>query len=129
MTPTDITDLAVALHALLPTTTLALAPWDPAAQYRCADQLTAACEAAGVGEPEATVIADALAGYLGHWSSRWGNFDDEIERAQQTLTLALGNRVDPPYQTMREGQEVTALAIAQMLGWVLLVDLPEDADA
>ena len=81
MTPQDLADLAACLHALLPTATLALTPWEPADQYRCADQLTAACEAAGVGEPEATVIADALAGYLGHWSSRWGNLDEDIERA------------------------------------------------
>lgn len=127
MTPQDLADLAVALHALLPTATLTLVPWDAVDQYRCADQLTAACEAAGVDEPEATVIADALAGYLGHWGSRWGNLDDEIERAQQALTLALGQHTDGVVSTMREGQEVTPEAIAQMLGWVLLIDLPEEA--
>jgi hypothetical protein len=126
MTPTDIHALAAQLHALLPSTTLSLAPWEPADQYRCADQLTAACAAAGVACPEATIIADALAGSLGHWSSRWGNLDDEIEHAQQALVLALGNIVTPPLQTFREGQEVTAGAIATMLGWVLLVDLEED---
>jgi hypothetical protein len=126
MTPTDLHALAAQLHALLPTTTLSLAPWEPADQYRCADQLTAACEAAGIADPEATVIADALAGYLGHWGSRWGNLDDEIEQAQQALVLALGQATDGVVQTFREGQEVTAGAIATMLGWVLLVDLPED---
>lgn len=127
MTAQDIHDLAHALHALLPSTTLALTPWDPAAQYRVADQITAACEAAGIGEPEATVIADALAGYLGHWGSRWGNLDDQIEPAQQALTLALGQATDGTVSTFQEGQEVTVEAIAQMLGWVLLVDLPDDA--
>jgi hypothetical protein len=126
MTAQDINDLAVALHALLPTTTLSLAPWEAADQYRCADQLTAACAAAGIGDPEATVIADALAGYLGHWSSRWGNLDDEIEHAQQALVLALGNVVQPPMHTVVQGQEVTPQAIATMLSWVLLVDLEED---
>lgn len=124
MTPTDVCALAACLHALLPSTTLSLAPWDPGIQYRCADQLTAACAAAGVGEPEATVIADALAGYLGHW----GNLDDQIEHAQQALTLALGNVIRPPMHTVVEGQEVTPEAIATMLGWVLLVDLPEDEE-
>ena len=126
MTAQDVHDLAVALHTLLPQATLALDPWDPADQYRVSDQLTAACEAAGIEEIEATVIADALAGYLGHWGSRWGNLDDQIEQAQQALTLALGQRTDGTVYTMREGQEVTASAIAQMLGWVLVVDLPAD---
>ena len=72
------------------------------------------------------VIADALSGYLGHWGSRWGNLDDDVERTQQALTLALGQVTDGTVYTMREGQEVTAHAIAQMLGWVLLVDLATD---
>lgn len=126
MTAQELADLALALHVLLPSATIALTPWEPADQYRCADQLTAACAAAGVGEPEATVIADALSGYLGHWGSRWGNLDDQIERAQQALVLALGQVTDGVLQTFEPGQEVTVEAIAQMLGWVLLVDLPED---
>ena len=128
MTAQDVHDLAVALHALLPTTTLAAAPWEPEQQYAVADQLTAACEAAGVTEILATVIAEALAGYLGHWAGRYGNLDDDVERAQQILTLALGLHTDSMGYTMREG-DMTAAAIAQMLGRVLVVDLLADEEA
>ena len=128
MTAQDVHDLAVALHALLPTTTLTAAPWEPEQQYAVADQLTAACEAVGIPEILAAVIGEALAGYLGHWAGRYGNLDDDVERAQQVLTLALGLRTDGTVYTMREG-EVTADAIAQMLGRVLVVDLPADEEA
>ena len=50
MTAQDVHDLAVALYALLPMTTLTAAPWEPEQQYAVADQLTAACEAVGIPE-------------------------------------------------------------------------------
>ena len=128
MTAQDVHDLAVALHALLPLSRLTATPWEPEQQYAVADQLTAACEAVGIPEILAAVIAEALAGYLGHWGGRYGNLDDDVERAQQVLTLALGQVTDGTVYTMREG-EVTADAIAQMLGWVLVVDLPTDEEA
>ena len=128
MTAQDVHDLAVALHALLPMTTLTAAPWDVEQQYHVADQLTAACEAVGIPEILAAVIAWVLAGYLGHWGGRYGNLDDDVERAQQVLTLALGQVTDGTVYTMREG-EVTADAIAQMLGWVLVVDLSTEKEA
>ena len=59
---------------------------------------------------------------------RYGNLDDDVERAQQVLTLALGQVTDGTVYTMREG-EVTAAAIAQMLGWVLVVDLSAEEEA
>jgi hypothetical protein len=123
----DIHTLAETLHALLPSTTMGLAPWEPERQYAVAAQLEAACRAAGVLEEDAVVIAEALAGYLGHWSDRYGNLDDQVDRAQQTLTLALSNMTDGTVHTMREGQEVTPQAIAQMVGWVLLIDMPDEA--
>ena len=75
-----------------------------------------------------TVIAEALAGYLGHWAGRYGNLDDDVERAQQILALALGLHTDSMGYTMREG-DMTADAIAQMLGRVLVVDLPVEEEA
>ena len=54
MTAQDVHDLAVALHALLPMTTTTSRPWDVEEQYHVSDQLTAACEAAGIEGAEAT---------------------------------------------------------------------------
>ena len=104
MTAQDVHALAGALHALLPMTTLTAAPWDVAQQYHVADQLTAACEAAGITEILAAVIAEALAGDLGHWGGRYGNLNDDVERAQQVLTLALGQHMDGTVYTIARGK-------------------------
>jgi hypothetical protein len=36
------------------------------------------------------VISEALAGFLTLWGCRYGNLDDEIDRAQAALVTALG---------------------------------------
>ena len=129
MTAREVSQLAATLHALLPNAVITAEPWEEPTQRAVAGVLEGACLEAGVLAIDAAVIADALAGYLGHWSGRYGNLDEPVARAQATLNLAVGGRGDTVYQLLPVGQEVTPTAITTMLGWVLLVDLPEEKEA
>jgi hypothetical protein len=91
-----------------------------------------ACDAFGfdVGEEDhraAMVISEALAGFLTMWGGRYGDLDDEVDQAQAALVTALGSTMQEPgvYQ-LPGGTPITVAAIAQMIAFVLILDVEEE---
>lgn len=95
-TSQDIYPLAQALQALLPSKAWHrdIGAWEEYTQV--ADTLRAACRRVEVEEPQATIIAEALAGLAYHWGSRYRKLDPEIGKATDVLVTALGGRLQAP---------------------------------
>jgi hypothetical protein len=133
MTSNDIYPLARVLYAEIPE---ALQRWtgeatDVAERHHLADDLLLACDASGfdVGAEDhhaAIVISEALAGLLTLWSCRYDHLDAEVDGAQAALVTALGGTVPElgMYQ-LAVGTAITVAAIAQMIAWVLVLELEE----
>jgi hypothetical protein len=109
-------------------------PHEVAERHHLADDLLMACDEASfdVGAEDhhaAVVISEALAGLLTLWSCRYDHLDEEVNDAQAVLVTALGGTVPElgVYQ-LAVGTPITVAAIATLIGWVLLLDVPaEDA--
>ena len=128
MTAQKIRDLAHALGVLLPTREARLMePWEPDVQHALAQRLETCCEAAGLVHPLPAVLGDTLAGFLGGWGGRYGTLDDQVGQATLILTLATGGQGDADVQVRAEETTLSDQAIATLLGWLLVVDLEEDA--
>jgi hypothetical protein len=139
-TSSDIYPLAQQLHALIP-------PWlqhwtgepaDVTVRDQLADDVLMTCEDAGLtgeqtGDAEtsiqAVIIAEALAGFLTMWGCRYGNLDEEVDRAQAALVTGLGGVVhEPGVYAVPVGTPITAAAIAHLIGWVMILDIEEALD-
>jgi hypothetical protein len=137
----DIYPLARRLYAEIPAR---LQRWtgesiDVAERHHLADNLLMACDEASfdVGAEDhhaAVVISEALAGLLTLWSCRYDTLDEEVNDAQAVLVTALGGTVTALGGTVPElgvyqlavGTPITVAAIAQMIAFVLMVDLEEE---
>jgi hypothetical protein len=134
MRPQDIYPLARQLYAEIPER---LQRWrgeatDAAERHHLADDLLMACAEASfdVGAEDhhaAVVISEALAGLLTLWSCRYDNLDAEVNDAQAALVTVLGGTVPElgVYQ-LTVGTPITVTAIARLIGWVLMLDVPEE---
>ena len=122
----DIFPLAQQLQGLLPHKAWPreIGFWEEFTQV--ADELRAACRLAEVEEPQATIIAEALAGLIYHWGSRYHKLDGEIARAADVLVTALGGTLGSPgMYALREGTPITVAAIAHLIGWVTILEVEE----
>jgi hypothetical protein len=136
-TSADIYPLAQEMHAMIPPRLRRWTgfPADPADRDHLADAFLMACDEAGLsGEDtghadtsiQAVVIAEALAGFLTQWGCRYGNLDDDVDRAQAALVTALGGVVrEPGVYALAEGTPITAAALAHLIGWVTVLDVEE----
>jgi hypothetical protein len=91
------------------------------------DRLEAACYVAGLHAPDAVVIADALGSALLGGAGRFETLAAEVARATAVLHLAAGRMGDGELQCMPVGTVLQDEAIAQLIAWRLLVELPEAA--
>ncbi|SRR6266511_3666571 len=132
----DIDPLARQLYAEIPERLRRWSgePAEATTRDHLADVLLMACDAFGfdVGAEDhraAVIISEALAGFLTLWASRYGEMDDEVDRAQAALVTALGGTVQEPgvYQ-LPGGTPITVAAIARMIAFVLILDLEENHD-
>jgi hypothetical protein len=117
--------LAQTLHTLLPSKTWQrdIGDWEEFTQV--GDALRAACRQAEVEEPQAMIIADALAGLLYHWGSRYRQLDTEV-KATDVLVTALGGTLQAPgMYALRVGAPITMAAIAHLIGWVTILEVLE----
>ena len=126
------------LHALMPP---GLQRWtgEPADVHvrdQLADAFLMACDEAGLtGEQtggaetsiQAVIIAEALAGFVTMRGCRYGNLDEDVDRAQAALVTALGGVVhEPGIYALPVGTPITTAAIAHLIGWVTILDVEED---
>jgi hypothetical protein len=122
----DIFPLAQRLHTLLPNKAWPrdIGAWE---EYtRVADELRAACREVRVEEPQAIIIADALAGLVYHWGSRYRKLDGEVGKATDVLVTALGGTLAAPgMYALRHGTPITIAAIAHLIGWVTILEVEE----
>ena len=88
--------------------------------------LRAACRQTEVEDPPATIIAEALAGLIYHWGSRYHKLDPEIAKATEALVTALGGSLQAPgLYALRHGTPITIAAIAHLLGWATVLEVEE----
>ena len=133
----DIYPLAKRLHALIPEPLRRWTgvPGDPEARDRLANTLLmelTLVPGAPIAEEDleafslAVVISEALAGFVTMWGCRYGNLDEDVDRAQAALVTALGGTVhEPGVYTLAEGTRITVAAIAHLIGWVMILEVPE----
>jgi hypothetical protein len=136
----DIYPLARVLYAEIPERLQRWTgePIDVAERHHLADNLLMACDEASfdVGAEDhhaAVVISEALAGLLTLWSCRYDNLDEEVNDAQAALVTALGGTFTALCGTVPElgvyqltvGTPITVAAIAQPIGWVTMLEVPE----
>jgi hypothetical protein len=122
----DIYPLAQRLHAQLPRQVWSREVGDWEEYTHMADALRASCRETAVEEPQATIIAEAVAGLLYHWGSRYRKLDAEIGKAVDVLVMALGGTLGQPgMYALREGAPITIAAIAHLIGWVTILEVPE----
>ena len=76
-------------------------------------------------EVDATIIGEALAGYLYGWSSRYDRLEDMIGHAQAALNIGAGGEGENVLPFLRLEVRVTVPAIAHRIAWVLVLDLEE----
>jgi hypothetical protein len=134
MSSQDIYPLARRLYAEIPERLQRWTgePIDAAERDHLADDLLMACDAFSfdVGAEDhhaAVVISEALAGFLPLWGGRYGNLDNEVDRAQAALVTALGGTVyELGVYQLPIGTPITVSAIAHLIGWVLVLDVEED---
>jgi hypothetical protein len=126
MTSHDIYPLAQRLHSQLPRQVWMRGVGDWEEYTAVADALRASCREAAVEEPPATIIAEALAGLLYHWGSRYRKLDAEIAKAVDVLVMALGGTLGQPgMYAIREQTSITVAAIAHLIGWVTILEVEE----
>jgi hypothetical protein len=125
MTSQDLVPLAQLLYILLPNPTINGGIGDASRQHQVSDRLIAACRMAGIAERDATVISEALAGYLYGWKTRDEPLRELINRAQAVLNAAAGGVGDARLRWLPMGSPLTIPAIAHLLAWVLALDLDE----
>lgn len=78
---------------------------------------------------QAVIISETLAGFVTQWGCRYGNLDEEVDRATDNFILALGGTVrDRGVYLLAEGTLITVAAIAHLIGWVCILDVPEPGD-
>jgi hypothetical protein len=123
MTSQDLVPLAQLLYLLLPNPTITGRIGDATRQHQVSDRLIAACRMAGIDERDATVISEALAGYLYGWKTRDEPLRELINRAQAVLNAAAGGVGDARLRWLPMGSPLTIPAIAHLLAWVLALDL------
>lgn len=125
-TSQDIYPLAQRLHTQLPCKAWPrdIGDWD---EYtRVSDMLRASCRGTDMDEPQATIIADALAGLIYHWGSRYRKLDAEVEKATNVLVSALGGTLHAPgMYALRHGTPITIASIAHLIGWVTILEVNE----
>jgi hypothetical protein len=119
----DIYPLAWALHARVLDPRICDTVGDPLLQNALADSCIATCQQAGMGDMDARVIGEALAGYLYGWCSRDGLLDERIGRAQAALNLGAGGSGDCVMPQRPTGTALPVVAIARMVAEVLGLDL------
>ena len=91
-----------------------------------ADTLRSSCHEVAVEEPQATIIAEALASLYYHWGSRYQQMDSEIGKAVDVLVIILGGTLGQPgMYALREGTPITIAAIAHLIGWVTILEVEE----
>jgi hypothetical protein len=125
MTSQDLVPLAQLLSILLPNPTITGGIGDTTRQHQVSNRLIAACRMAGVDEQDATVIGEALAGYLYGWKTRDERLRELINQAQAALNAAAGGVGDARLRWLPMGSPLTIPAIAHLLAWVLALDLDE----
>jgi hypothetical protein len=121
----DIYPLAWTLHAHLPDPRIRDAVGDPLMQNAVADRCMATCQQAGMADMEARVMGEALAGYLYGWCSRDAHLDERVSHAQAALNLGAGGDGDHVMPQRPTGTALPVAAIAQMMAWVLRLDLQD----
>jgi hypothetical protein len=119
MTSKDLMPLAQLLYDLLPHRTIAGAFGDAARQHQVSDRLIAACRMAGLQVREATVVGEAVAGYLYGWGPREESLAGRIDRAQAALHAAAGGAGDARVRWLPMGRQLPVSAITHLLAWVL----------
>lgn len=73
------------------------------------------------------IIRKALAGFVTMWGCRYTNFDDDVDRTQAALVTALRGVVHGPgVYGLAVGTPITVAAIAHLMGWVCILDVPEE---
>jgi hypothetical protein len=126
LTSPDIYPLAQRLRAQLPRQSWSRAVGDWEEYTRVADALRACCREAAVEDPQATIIAEAVAGLLYHWGSRYRKLEPEIVKAVDVLVMALGGTLGQPgMYALRDGTPITVAAIAHLIGWVTILQVEE----
>jgi hypothetical protein len=126
LTPHHIYPLAQRLRTQLPRQVWTREVGDWEEYTHVADALRASCREASVEEPHATIIAEALAGLLYHWGSRYRTLEPEIGKAVDVLVTALGGTLGQPgLYALREGTPMTVAAIAHLIGWVTILEVEE----
>jgi hypothetical protein len=126
VTSQDIYPLSQRLHAQLLRQVWSRAVGDWEEYTHVADALRTSCRQAAVEEPQATIIAEALAGLLYHWGSRYRTLDREISKAVDVLVTALGGTLGQPgMYALRDGTPITVAAIAHLIGWVTILEVEE----
>jgi hypothetical protein len=123
MTSQDLVPLAQLLYILLPHATINGGIGDATRQHQVSDRLITACRMAGIDERDATVISEALAGYLYGWNTRDNPLRELINRAQAVLNAAAGGVGDARLRWLPMGSPLTIPAITHLLAWVLALDL------
>ena len=86
-------------------------PWDA--------PVVAHARMAGMEVREATVVGEAVAGYLYGWGLRDETLADRIDRAQAALHAASGGTGDARVRWLPMGSPLPVSAIAHLLAWVL----------
>jgi hypothetical protein len=119
----DIYPLAWTLHAQLPDPWIRDTVGDPLMQNAVADRCMATCQQAGMADIEAHVMGEALAGYLYGWCSRDADLDERVSHAQAVLNRGAGGEGDYIMPQRPTGTALPMAAVAQMVAWVLRLDL------
>jgi hypothetical protein len=122
MTSKDIVPLTQVLYVLLPNPMITGGLGDATRQHQVSDRLIAACRMAGIEARDATVVGEALAGYLYGWGARDETVADMIDRAQAALNEAAGGAGHARVRWLPMGHQLTVSAIAHLLAWVLALE-------
>jgi hypothetical protein len=126
VTSQDIYPLARRLQAQIPRKVWSRAVGDWEEYTHVADALHASCRQAAVEEPQATIIAEALAGLVYHWGSRYRTLEPEIGKAVDVLVMALGGTLGGPgMYALQAGTPITIAAVAHLIGWVTILEVEE----
>jgi hypothetical protein len=115
ITPAQIRDLALALYTVIFQSGDVIEP-QPVRDY-CIRR----CQQRGLDQTMATMISEALTGYVYGWSSRGARLVTHLPKAQAILNCAMGGHDDTVRHTLAVGARLTPYAIGDMIGWVLTV--------
>jgi hypothetical protein len=115
MTPAQIRELAVALYAVI------FESGDVMEPKPVRDCCIRTCQQRGFDPTTAAMISEALTGYVYGWSSRGAHLVAHLPKAQAILNCAMGGHDDTVRHTLPVGARLTPYAIAELIGWVLMV--------